>query len=98
MGRARTGVPPGTAAVVVALVLRPGLWPTAVGQVVATAAPGWWRRPPHLPLPLPAWLGFRQECATGNRTGPLRPDEVVSWLEWCRAQPGNGRGPARRAR
>ena len=41
------------------------------------ARPGWWRRPPFLPLPAPDYLRFRMETAYGGagdqRAGPRRP-------------------------
>ncbi|MGH9073590.1 MAG: hypothetical protein ACRDZQ_05670, partial [Acidimicrobiales bacterium] len=70
---------------------RPDLCPTALTSVLATARPGWWRRWPPLPVPAEAWLGFRLECATGRRDGPVRGGDVVSWLEWCRSRPGRPR-------
>lgn len=77
--------------VLVALVCRPRLWPTAASRVLVTARPGWWRRWPPLPLPSPAWLAFRLECATGEPDGYLSPADVVAWLEWCREGVGAAR-------
>ncbi len=34
-----------------AVAARPALWPSAVRAMRRTAAPGWWRRPPFLPVP-----------------------------------------------
>jgi hypothetical protein len=67
----------------VALVRHPALWPTAVTQVLRLAAPGWWRRPPYLPLPGPAYLAFRQETAYGDDRDP-EPHDVIAYLRWCR--------------
>lgn len=78
-------------AVAGALARRPGLWGTAARALVLTAAPGWWRRPPFAPLPSGDWLAFRLECATGRRDGQLAPQDVVAWLEWCKAGPGRSR-------
>lgn len=77
--------------VLVAVSLRPGLWGTAAICLVRSAAPGWWRHWPFLPLPAPLWIEFRLECATGRRSGPLAPSDVVAWLEWCKQTPRSAR-------
>ncbi len=65
------------------VVLRhPTLWPTAIGAAFRLAAPGWWRRAPHLPLPDPTYLGFRMETQYGDE--PPRPEDVVTYLHWLR--------------
>jgi hypothetical protein len=79
-------VAPATAWVVpaaLAVVRRPGLWWTAVHQLRALAAPGWWRRPPHLPLPAPAYLRFRFITAYGDPDAAPTPADVVGYLRWC---------------
>lgn len=64
---------------------RPGLWPTAVRQTGVLAAPGWWRRAPFLPLPSAGYLRFRLQTAYGGAgPWPIEPDDVVSYLRWCR--------------
>jgi hypothetical protein len=70
--------------VVRAVVVRPRLWPTALRQAHRLAAPGWWRRPPFLPLPDPDYLAFRLETQYGS--APQAPEDVVAYLEWCRDQ------------
>lgn len=73
-------------AAVLAVLRRPALWPTAVRQVLIMATPGWWRRPPLLPLPASDYLRFRLETAYGgHRIGLLRSQDVVAYLKWCRA-------------
>ena len=62
----------------------PGLWVTALVQMGRLAAPGWWRRSPHLPLPDPAYLRFRLQTAYGDDRDP-EPEDVVTFLHWCRA-------------
>lgn len=49
------------------------------------APPGWWRRPPFLPLPAPDYLRFRMETAYGG-AGDQEPDpgDLVTYLRWCR--------------
>lgn len=65
------------------VVLRhPSLWPTAVGQALRLASPGWWRRRPFLPLPDPTYLRFRMETQYGNEDP--RPADVVTYLRWVR--------------
>lgn len=68
-----------------ALLRRPDLWWTAAVQVRRLARAGWWRRPPFLPLPDRTYLRFRMVTAYGGdgRRAP-EPDDLVSYLEWCR--------------
>ena len=69
-----------------ALVRHPGLWSTAVTQLVRLAPRGWWRRRPFLPLPDPAYLQFRLQTQYGDDRPP-EPGDVVTYLHWCRAWP-----------
>ena len=71
--------------VLVALVRRPGLWATAVRQVVRLAPTGWWRRRPWLPVPDPAYLRFRLVTQYGDGDHPPEPADVVTYLRWCRS-------------
>ncbi|MEM7274443.1 MAG: hypothetical protein AAF547_15265 [Actinomycetota bacterium] len=70
---------------------RPDLWPTAIRAGLSLAPRGWWRRPPFLPLPAEDWLRFRTVTAYGGApaaaAGRLRPEDVVTWLEWRRDFP-----------
>ena len=61
--RSGIGVPPRA---VLAVLRRPDLWWTGVRQAQVLAPDGWWRRPPHLPLPDPAYLRFRMVTAHGG--------------------------------
>jgi hypothetical protein len=69
-----------------AVLVHPALWTTALGQVRRLAAPGWWRRRPFLPLPDPGYLHFRLTTAYGAPRPP-EPDDVVTYLHWCKAFP-----------
>jgi len=71
-----------------AIVPHPGLWWSALRQAHLLAGPGWWRRPPFLPLPAPDYLRFRLQTAYGG-TGddPPRPEDLVTYLRWVRAFP-----------
>ena len=62
---------------------RPGLWPTAVSQTFRLARPGWWKRPPFLPLPDPDYVRFRMQTAYGSAGSPA-PEDLVAYLNWCR--------------
>jgi hypothetical protein len=79
------------------VVLRPDLWWTAGGVLVRMARPGWWRSPPHLPLPDNRLWAFRMVTAYGDPRAVPPPADVISFLEWCRGtrQPGRafGGGP-----
>ena len=70
--------------VAVAVICRPLLWPVALGQVRRLAPAGWWRRPPHLPVPDPGYLRFRLETQYGS-DGEPDPADVVVYLRWCRS-------------
>jgi len=61
---------------------RPRLWSTALRQAHRLARPGWWRRPPFLPLPDRAYLRFRLETQYGGDGSPA-PADLVTYLEWC---------------
>ncbi len=85
-----------------AVAVRPPLWPTAARQAVRLARPGWWRRPPFLPVPDRDYLAFRLEAQYGDPVA--RPDaaDLVGYLRWCRAEDrflarrgAAGPGPAR---
>lgn len=67
---------------------RPDLWPVAARAGRELARPGWWRRPPFLPVPDPDWLRFRLETAYGGEgDGPPDADDLLTWLEWRRDWP-----------
>jgi len=63
---------------------RPSLWGTALVQGARLVPRGWWRRPPFLPRPDPAYLRFRLRAQYGD-DARLDPDDLVTYLEWCRA-------------
>jgi hypothetical protein len=67
-----------------AVARRPRLWSVAARQSRRLARPGWWRRPPFLPLPDPDYVRFRTVTATGRADGAPDPADVVTWLEWVR--------------
>ncbi len=70
-----------------AVARRPGLWLTALRQLRRLTPSGWWRRAPYLPLPDAAYLRFRTVTAYGGQGGRPRPEDVVTYLHWCRAWP-----------
>lgn len=71
-----------------AVLAHPTLWATALRQARRLAAPGWWHRAPFLPLPAPAYLRFRLETAYGGSGDqPPSPDDLLTYLRWCRAFP-----------
>ena len=64
---------------------RPDLWWTAVGEMRRMAPRLWWRTAPHLPLPDRRLWGFRMETAYGRTDAVPERADVVAFLEWCRA-------------
>jgi len=68
-----------------ALAVRPRLWGVAAVQAGRLARPGWWRRWPPIPVPDPDYLRFRLQTAYGDPDRPPAPEDVISYLEWCRA-------------
>jgi hypothetical protein len=70
-----------------AVLARPGLWLTALRQVRRLARPGWWRRPPFLPLPDREYLAFRLVTQYGDAGHRPIAADVVSYLAWCRLFP-----------
>ncbi|MAG03237.1 MAG: hypothetical protein CL406_01290 [Acidimicrobiaceae bacterium] len=72
------------AALILALVRRPGLWPVVARQAHRLAARGWWRRAPFLPLPDAAYMGFRALTQHGDADREPDVADVLVWLVWCR--------------
>ena len=81
-----------------AVARRPALWGTGARQVLALAEPGWWRRPPRLPLPPADYLRFRLVTAYGDATRAPEPSDVVTYLGWCRDERRRGAGRRSRGR
>ena len=77
-----------TPSLVGALLVRPGLWVTALVQIHRLAGRGWWRRPPFLPLPPSDYMEFRLVTQYGGKHladgGRIDPADVVDYLRWCR--------------
>ena len=72
------------ARVAAAIAKRPGLWGTAVRQARATAAPGWFRHAPFLPVPSADYLKFRLITQYGDAGHRPVADDVVKYLSWCK--------------
>lgn len=72
------------------LLPRPWLWPTALRQGARFAPDGWWRRAPFLPIPDRALLEFRGTTQYGDPARAADADDLVAWLEWCRAEARRG--------
>lgn len=74
---------------IVAVLVRPWLWWTAMVQLVRMTPRGWWRRRPFLPVPTADYLEFRLVTQYGGDAGHARAaverHDVVNYLEWCRA-------------
>lgn len=70
-----------------AVLVRPWLWATGVGQLLRLARPGWWHRWPLLPLPDREYLRFRMVTAYGDPDREPEVADLVTYLHWCRAWP-----------
>ncbi len=68
-----------------AVLVRPHLWAVALRQAGRIARPQWWKQSPFLPLPDAGYLRFRLVTAYGDTVAPA-PDDLVSYLEWCRSR------------
>lgn len=68
-----------------AILRRPHLWGIAFTEMIRMASRGWWRRRPFLPIADPKYLEFRAITQYGSPDREPQPDDVVAWLEWCRA-------------
>ena len=55
-----------------------------------TAAPGWYRRPPFLPVPSGEYLRFRLVTQYGDADHRPEPADVVNYLAWCRRWDNGG--------
>jgi len=73
-----------TWAVVRAVGARPSVWREAVRTGRRLVPDRWWARPPFVPVPPGPYLRFRLETQYGG-TGRPEPEDVVSYLRWCRA-------------
>lgn len=70
--------------VLLTVLRHPSIWATAVRQAVVLAPRGWWRRRPFLPVPDREYLRFRMVTAYGMPDRDPEPDDVVTYLRWCR--------------
>ena len=82
-------------AIVISVLVRPGLWGVAVRQLLRLAEPGWWKHAPFLPVPPSGYLHFRLVTAYGGDGSPRSPrstaSDVVAYLRWCRSWDSVGR-------
>ncbi len=78
--------------VILAVLVRPVLWPTALRALLSLAPRRWWRTRPWLPIPDPAFLRFRTVTAFGPDPQPPPAAEVLSYLRWLRAWPQVAQG------
>jgi hypothetical protein len=75
----------GMFAVARAVVVKPHLWAVALTQGFRLAGPDWWRKWPPVPLPSDGLWHLRMLTAYGGDGSALPdPDDVTSYLDWCR--------------
>jgi len=77
------------AALLGAVLVRPGLWVTGLTVLFRLARPGWWRRWPPVPRADPSYWQFRMETVYGG-DGSGRPPtaDALAYLRWCRRTRG----------
>lgn len=73
-------------AVLVAVIVRPKLWPTALRVMKRFVPNVWWTRKPYLPLPDMKLLRFRIVTQYGDPGAPVSVEDTLAWLRWCKAQ------------
>ena len=75
-------------AIVVAVLVRPHLWITALRQIVRLTPSRWWARAPFLPVPPHNYMEFRLVTQYGGGHGAPQGDvqavDVVDYLRWCK--------------
>lgn len=76
------------AGLVLALLQRPKLVPTAIRQAATMAPSRWWSRFPYLPVPPADYVEFRTVTATGSPDRAPSVRDTIVWLEWCRSMRG----------
>jgi hypothetical protein len=69
-----------------AVLVRPYLWPTAIGALVDFAPRRWWAQKPFLPIPDRTVMEWRVTTAYGHSDMTLAATDVVSYLRWRRVQ------------
>lgn len=70
---------------VMALLRHPELWWTALRQGLRLVPSRWWTRPPFVPVPDRDYMHFRLVTAYGgDGSGPIEPDDLITYLRWCR--------------
>ncbi len=74
------------------LALRAAVAPRLALDLLGTAwafrRRGWWRRPPFLPLPDPAYLRWRMYTAYGHEDAVPPADDVIRFARWRRETMG----------
>ena len=70
--------------VALAVLRRPALWPTALGQLSALSPRGWWRAGSRRPGPPSDYLRFRLVTQYGGTGRSIESRDVVNYLAWCR--------------
>jgi hypothetical protein len=77
-----------TPSAILAVVVRPHLWLTALRQLARLTPQGWWKRSPFLPVPPADYLEFRLVTQYGGEHGSqrekVRTVDVLDYLMWCK--------------
>lgn len=80
----------------IAVVVRPRLWLTAIRQAVRLAPRRWWATAPFLPVPTRAYLDFRLTTQYGTSDQDPYIYDIIEFLEWSRDWHSTTRSNGRR--
>ena len=70
--------------IIVAIIIRPRIWKSALVQIWRLAPNQWYRYYPYLPIPAKEWIDFRLQTAYGTTEIVPPPEDVINFLEWTR--------------
>ena len=79
-----------------AVVMRPGLWMTALRSAKRLVPRQWWRNGSHLPVPSRAYINFRMTTQYGYGVDQPEIADIIDYLEWSKDWHSTGTSMRRR--
>ena len=79
-----------------AVVMRPGLWMTALRSAKRLVPRQWWRSGSHLPVPSRAYINFRMTTQYGYGVDQPEIADIIDYLEWSKDWHSTGTSMRRR--